>query len=478
MSRPSAATANSHSEESRGVRQWRRRVSLQLALILLAGTLGGCFRTPDSPELVRPAPPPAAESRPEPPANPAVPPRHTRIAERPAPAESAPPPPPPDTWERLRRRFSLVEAQHPRIDRELERLRRHPLSLQALLRRGTPYLRHFLDAVESRDMPGELALLPAVESGFDPWAYSPGGAAGLWQFMPATAQMLGLRRDRWYDGRLDLARATPTALDYLQNLQRRLDGNWLHALAAYNCGIGTVRKALRQARRKGGSTSYWDLELPGETDAYVPRLLALARIVQDPARYGVTLPPAGDDGLVPVPVNASLDLEVAARLAGMELERLLRLNPGFRRGVTPPGRRSLLLLPAARAETFRIALDALPRDQWLRWTEHRIARGDTLGGIARRYGVSIAAVREANGLKGSRIVAGRTLRIPLSGKAAAASRNVAAGRRKVRYRVRKGDSLYTIARKFSVSIRDLRRWNRVGRYLRPGQRLTVYVKAG
>ncbi len=296
--------------------------------------------------------------------------------------------------------------------------------------------------------------------------------------MPATAQMLGLHRDRWYDGRLDLARATPAALDYLQNLHRRLDGNWLHALAAYNCGIGTVRKAIRQARREGGSLSYWDIELPGETDAYVPRLLALARIVQDPARYGITLPPA-DEALAAVPVNASLDLEVAARLAGLKLDRLLRLNPGFRRGVTPPGRRSLLMLPAERAEAFRTALAALPRDQWLRWTEHRIARGDTLGAIARRYGVTIAAVREANGLKGSRIVAGRTLRIPLSGKAAAAGRGIAAtGRRKVRYRVRKGDSLYTIARKFSVSIRDLRRWNRVGRYLHPGQRLTVYVKAG
>ncbi|RMG34873.1 MAG: LysM peptidoglycan-binding domain-containing protein [Gammaproteobacteria bacterium] len=468
--------ADPDSDQTSCPRQWPARI---VVLALLLALLAGCASQGAHTGLTEP-PAPATGA----PAAPRQVAGDTQAARErsplPLPETVAKPEAPPDPWQRLRGRFAFTSIEHPRIDHELQRLRRHPPSLSALLQRMRRYLPLISEAVERQELPGEIALLPAVESGFDPYAYSPYGAVGLWQFMPATARIMGLAHDRWYDGRRDLIPATRAALRYLVQLRQALDGNWLHALAAYNCGIGTVKKAMRKARHKGRSTSYWALDLPAETDAYVPRLIALAKIIEHPRQYGVELPELDDrPRLQTAEVHGSLDLEIAARLAQIPLEELLALNPAYRRGVTPPGRTSRLLLPEDRKTQFETALAALPRRQWLRWAEHRIARGDTLGKIARHYKVTIAAIREANGLHGDRIRAGRTLRIPLSGKAADVRRGlVRVARRKVHYRVRRGDSLYAIARRFSVSIRDLRRWNRVGRYIRPGQRLTVYVKAG
>lgn len=385
---------------------------------------------------------------------------------------------PKDLWSRLRKDFRFEQIEHPRIAREIKRLQQHPQSFRALVERSAPYLFHIVEQLEEQDIPGELALLPAIESGYRPYAYSSNGAAGLWQFMPATGRMLGLKQNRLYDGRRDVLRSTDAALDYLSQLRGQLDGDWLHALAAYNCGIGTVKNAIRKARRHNRSSSYWKLDLPGETDAYIPRLLAMARIVSDPAKYGLELPDLPNTPYFETAtVDSALDLELAAELAGIPLDDLLALNPGYRQGVTLSKEKSRLLLPKERRSLFEQALAKLPRDKWLRWADHKIRKGDTLIGIARRYHVSVAAIREANGIKGHNIRAGRRLQIPLSGRASDKARRIATIHSKVKYRVRKGDSLYTIARRFSVSIRDLKRWNRVGRYIRPGQRLTVYIRA-
>jgi membrane-bound lytic murein transglycosylase D len=443
-------------------------------LLTLTGMLGGCFSLQSGVGLVRPehsrsvatarAPQPEHEA----PVTPAFPP-----ADR---SQAAQPPVVKDLWARLRAGFRFQGIKHPRINREIKRLVRHPQSFEALVQRSTAYLYYIVEQVEERGLPGEVALLPAVESGFQPYAYSSNGAAGLWQFMPATGRMLGLKQDRVYDGRRDVAGSTEAALHYLTRLHDRLDSNWLYALAAYNCGIGTVEKALRKAERHGRSTSYWKLDLPGETDAYVPRLLAMAHIVANPQEFGVELPELPNEPYFETAeVDGALDLKLAAELAHMPLEELLALNPGYRSGTTLAKGSSPLLLPAAQRPVFEQALERLPRDKWLRWADHRIRKGDTLIGIARRYHVSVAAIREANGIHGSFIRAGKRLQIPLSGRASDRARKIAAVRSKVRYKVRKGDSLYKIARRFSVSIKDLKRWNRVGRYLHPGQRLTVYV---
>jgi membrane-bound lytic murein transglycosylase D len=448
-----------------------------ICLLSLGTLLGGCVWNPDDADIavVRPDQSGSTAGAPSSP----TPAAGTQTVNTPAPEQTVEPdhaPPPVDLWARLRADFRLQDIDHQRIDREIQRLRRHPRSLQRMLARALPYLHHITGQVEQRGLPGELALLPAIESGFQPYAYSSNGATGLWQFMPATGRMLGLKQSRRYDGRRDIVRATDAALDYLQQLHRRLDDNWLYALAAYNCGIGTVQHAIRKARQRQQDSSYWALDLPGETDDYIPRLFALARIVADPGAYRVALPEIPNQVFFEqVSLKGPLDLEVAAGLAGVSLDELLQLNPAFRQGIVPPGRNKLLL-PVGHAETFEAALAHLPSGKRLRWAEHRVRKGEALLSIAHRYHVSVAAIREANGLRGNLIRVGKHLRIPLSGHASDAARHVARIRSRVHYRVRKGDSLYTIARRFSVSIADLRRWNRLGRYLHPGQRLTVYIR--
>jgi len=383
-----------------------------------------------------------------------------------------------DLWARLRPQLRLGAIDHPRIQAEIRRLQHSPSSFYALISRAEPFLHHIIERVEQRGLPAEIALLPAVESGFRPYAYSPHGAAGLWQFMPATGRSLGLRQDWWYDGRRDVLAATDAALEYLERLNKRFDGDWLHALAAYNAGGGTVSRALRKAREKQASTAFWDLDLPRETDHYVPRLLALAEVITDPGRYGLALPSLENRPYFErVAVGSQIDLQIASQLADIPLQDLLTINPGFNRWSTHPEGPHHLLLPISNAKSFAKSLAELPPEQRLRWKHHRIAKGENLGRIARAYSVTIKAIQQANNLNGHNIRAGKTLIIPLSESIASAlpSRKLGVSRSRVRYQVRKGDSLYKIARKFNVKIADLRRWNRVGRYIKPGQRLTVFV---
>ena len=383
-----------------------------------------------------------------------------------------------EIWSRLRSGFRLHPDPHPRIDLEIRRLQRSPRAFQGLMERSRPYLHYILDAVEQAGLPSELALLPAVESGFRVEVYSPDGAAGLWQIMPATGGMLGLQRDWWFDGRRTVRASTAAAIAYLQRLEARFSGNWEHALAAYNAGSRTVGRAIQRARRRGEPTDFWSLDLPGETDRYVPRLFALTAIIGDPEKYGMVLPEIIDRPFfVAVDTGGQIDLTIAARLADIPVEQLLQLNAGHKRWASRPGKPHELLVPVGKAEGFEAALAQLPADERLRWQRHTVARGDSLNRIARQYEVSVAAIRHANQLKDSRIRAGKVLLIPLSetvGFANTASNPLA--RQRLRYLVRKGDSLYTIARRSLVSIADLKRWNRVGRYIYPGDRLTLFIE--
>jgi len=383
----------------------------------------------------------------------------------------------PEIWSRLSAGFRLAERGHPRVTQEIRQLQRHPHALHALMARSEPYLHHILNRVEAAGLPTELALLPAVESGFRPYVYSPDGAAGLWQFMPGTGDMLGLQQDWWFDPRRTVRASTNAAIDYLTRLNERFAGDWLLALAAYNAGAGTVNRAIRIAHRHGEATDFWSLDLPGETERYIPRLLALAAIVAHPEAYGLDLPEILDQPYFAVAATAGqIDLNVAADLAGLPVDDLLALNAGHKRWASPPDGPHELLLPIDKVASFEQALAALPADKRLRWQHYRIRRGDSLNRIARDHGVSIEAIRQSNGLRGSRIRAGDELVIPLSDSvtfAAAGSNEYS--RQRLRYRVRKGDSLYAIAQRFQVSVADLKRWNQVGRYLQPGERLTLFV---
>jgi membrane-bound lytic murein transglycosylase D len=380
-------------------------------------------------------------------------------------------------WERLRRGFALPTDSTPRLARELRRIEAAPHAASALLARSEPYLHYILNEVEKAGLPHELALLPAVESGFRPYAYSSSGAAGLWQFMPTTGHMLGLEQDWWHDRRRSIVDSTAAAITYLQTLYARFDGDWLHALAAYNAGTGTVKRAIARARARGEPTDYWSLDLPRETEGYVPRLLALAAAVRAPESFAVHLPDIADAPRFAVlDAGEQIDLAVLADRAEIALDDLLALNPAQRRWASHPDGPHRIVVPIEAAERTSDTLAALPPEERLRWRRHQIRQGDSLIRIAREYGVTVDALRRANGLSGSNIRAGKDLMIPLADSVEPFTLHVAsAPRQQLHYRVRRGDSLYRIAEQLRVSVADLRRWNSVGRYLQPGERLTLFV---
>ena len=395
-----------------------------------------------------------------------------------------------DAWERIRDRMDLRHPKKKQVTRAIDWYRRNPEYLHRVTRRASPYLAYIVHEVDKRDMPMEFALLPVVESAFRVRAYSRAGASGLWQFISSTGRLYGLRQNSWYDGRRDVVESTRAALDYLAKLLREFDDPLL-AVAAYNWGEGRLRRAIARNRARGKPTDVWSLRLPRETRVHVRRFAAIAAIVEEPERYGVVLEPIPDEvHFRQVPIDGPIDLAFAARLAGVTLDEFRLLNPGFKRAVTAPGGPHRLLLPSDAAERFTTRYAALPADGHLPWARHEIIRGDTLGDIAGRYGTSVSALKHANGLASDRIIAGNLLVIPAAlGRhdapragstttRAGADRTVAWGSSspKTVHLVRSGDSLWRIARRHGVDVRQLAAWNGLTTkaVLHPGQRLTVY----
>jgi membrane-bound lytic murein transglycosylase D len=331
------------------------------------------------------------------------------------------PAPTPSLWDRIRTRFALASREHPRIDYRLAHYSARQEYLDTVVESAEPYLYFIADEVERRDMPAEIVLLPIVESAYKSRVEAPGNTAGLWQFTARTGRNFGLAQSRWYDGRRDVEASTTAALDYLEKLHADFDGDWLLALAAYNSGEGTVRRAIEKNRRAGKSTDYWHLDLPEHTRAYIPKLMALSSIVADPESHGVSLKPVADEPyLASVEVNDQIDLRVAADLADMPLDDMLRFNAGYTRKITPPDSPARLLLPLDRRDTFLSRLSSLP-------AQELTTQQDAAPAVST-------------------------------------------------YTVKPGESLWLIARRFKVSLADLRKWNRLGSnpIIRPGQQLTIH----
>ncbi|MEJ2424829.1 MAG: LysM peptidoglycan-binding domain-containing protein [Candidatus Thiodiazotropha sp.] len=399
-------------------------------------------------------------------------------------------PSPEGLWERMTQNYSLVIPDNERISREFDWYRKHPQYLERIQERATPFLYFILDEIAKRDMPTEIALLPAIESAFRPFAYSPGRAAGMWQFIPGTGRQFGLKQNWWYDGRRDAVTSTQAALDYLVSLSRQFHGDWELALAAYNSGAGTVRKAIARNRKKGKPEDFWSLDLPDETSAYVPRLLALARIFQDAEQLGIDLLEIPDQPyFTRVDIQSQLDLALAAEMADISLDELYLLNAGFNRWATDPDGPHYLTLPIAQAARFSEKLAELPPEKRLSWTRYKIKSGDALSTIARRFGTTTELLRDVNKLSNNRIRAGRHLLIPVASKRLdqyaltqnqrkQAIQNRQRKGQKVHYRVKPGDSLWTIARAYKVSYKKLAAWNGMapGDPLKTGHKLVIWVK--
>lgn len=385
-------------------------------------------------------------------------------------------------WDRLGNNYALGVTDHPEVDRWSRDFASRPHEIDTLARRAEPFVGLIVERLEAAGVPGELAMVPFLESGFDPNAFSTGTAAGLWQFMPATAERFGLRRTWWYDGRRDVIAATDAAIRYLLYLNDIYD-NWLLSLAAYNAGEGRVRSAIRRNRRAGRSIDFWALELPSQTEAYVPRVLGLARIFGAPERYDITLPAVPAQPITtPVALPGQLGLAQAAELSGLSLAELRRLNPGFNRFATDPDGPHHLLLPTTQVSRFTANLATLPANERMEWQRHTVRSGDTLSELARDFGTTSRAIRRVNNLASSQIRIGQRLLIPGgvmgdvadSATAMAMHAGASAGGASV-HAVRTGESLWTIARKHDVRVSDLTRWNGMSRsaVLRPGQRLLV-----
>ena len=399
---------------------------------------------------------------------------------------------PTDIWTRVRTGFVLPDTDHPRVTNDKNWYTKHQTYLDRTFKRAEPYFFHIVEEIEARGMPMELALLPVVESAYQPFAYSHGRAAGLWQFVPGTARRFGLKIDWWYDGRRDVKAATTAALDYLETLHKRFDGDWLLALAAYNSGEGTVSKAIRKNKKRGKGTTFWDLHLPRETQGYVPKLLAISNVVANPESHGVTLKHITNTAyLTEVDIGSQLDLAIAAEMADLSLEELYKLNPAFNRWATSPDGPHRLLLPLETADSFQQKLAELPQEQRLQWVRHRIKEGETLGHIARKHNTTVNTIKTANKIRGNLIRAGNYLIIPAASQslnkyALSAEQRLQSKQSqnrkgsKTTYVVRKGDTLWDISMAYKVSVRSLASWNGMAPRdtLRPGQKLVIWTKPG
>ena len=374
---------------------------------------------------------------------------------------------PKDFWTDLTDQFQLPRLPDEyAVESQWRSLRiKNPELLSDFLARGQVWLHYIASELKRRDMPLELALLPYVESGFQLTARSHRGAAGPWQLMPATAEYLGLTRTRTCDQRLDVLASTGAALDYLSFLAKEFDGDWFLAIAAYNSGPGRVGRAIKANRAAGKPTDFWSLRLPKETRQYVPRLLALAEVVRDPARYQLTLPPIPT---VPVfetlELDAAVDLQLLAEWSGSSIGDIRQLNPCLRRFTTPVNG-ALVAVPVGTSARIVSELAALPPEQWAQLREYQVKSGDTLGAIALRFDTSVGELKSLNGLNSNLIRIGQVLRVN-GGNAVYAEGNTT-------HVVRSGESLWTIARRYNTTIAALESVNTVGRYLKVGQQLRI-----
>lgn len=391
-------------------------------------------------------------------------------------------------WVRLRRGFKLDKSlDNAKIRHYRDWYQRHDDYLERVALRSKRYLYYIVQQAEKRDMPLELALLPVVESAFDPFAYSRSHASGLWQFIPSTGRYFNLKQNWWYDARRDVLLSTQAALDYLQKLSKRFDDNWLLALASYNAGAGRVSRAMRRNKQRGLPTDFWHLDLPNETSAYVPKLIAVAQLIADPQKYGLSLPPISNQPYFSVvETGGQIDLQKAAKMAKVSIEELYMLNPAPNHWATPPNGPHRLLLPLQKAQGFEAALAALPADERINWARYQIRPGDSLIAISQRLQVPLSTLRRINQIKGSSIIAGDTLLVPASHgnnsyasalKKTLIAHNQPSGRRYLMYRVRSGDNLWDIAQSHDVSLSELLAWNGLSRSstLRPGQRLKIWT---
>lgn len=397
-----------------------------------------------------------------------------------------------DLWQRIIDLYAFdQDVDNKRIQAHLNWFKKHPLYMDTIAKRAKRYLHYITEQVDIRNIPGEIALLPIVESAFDPFAYSHGRAAGVWQFIPSTGKAYGLEQDWWHDGRRDVSASTLAALTYLESLHRRFDGDWLLALAAYNAGGGNVNKAIRKNRNAGKPTDFWSLKLPKETQDYVPKLIALSRLIKESEANGITLSPLPNKPyFASVNTGGQIDLSQLAEISDTSLEEIYKLNPSYNRWATRPNGPHNVLVPIEKEEIFLKNIATLPSDKRMKWERYKIQSGDSLSTIAKKFQTTAKVIKDTNNLSSNTIRIGKQLLIPSSHQSlknysySANSRlskiqnspRRSKNKSKLEYKVRNGDSFWEIARNHKVSVKELTKWNGMapGDTLKPGQNLVIW----
>jgi membrane-bound lytic murein transglycosylase D len=439
-------------------------------LVVLA--LVSCARTPSPTESLQQAPetPPAIAKKtetvqvPMSPLDPAV--QQDELASL------------PDVWQRIRQQIQIKVPQRADIKKEIAFFAGKQKFFSEVGNRAEPYLYMIVTELEKRQMPVELALLPIVESGYNPAALGR-GPAGLWQMVPQTARNFGLNIQPGYDGRKDPLSSTMAVLDYLQHLHDTLGHDWLTAVAAYNTGEGRIMAAIERNRAQGKPTDYWSLKIPARHVQTMPKWLAMISMVKDPAAYQIKLPRIANSPAIGLTrIAGAVELQQAADLAGIPLRQLKNLNPSFRLATTPVGKEFPLILPLLAMDNFEQQKHLLKKVAVVQKSESKTSRykvksGDSLGAIAARFKTNVATLRQLNQLKTDRLQPGQFITLPASKNQSKRT----ASRTSYTYQVKSGDNLWTIAKTLRIDSEELRLYNKLPpkAQLKPGQHLRIPV---
>lgn len=394
-----------------------------------------------------------------------------------------------DLIDRIRAGFTIPELNSPLVSQHERWIQRNPEYLARVFDRGGKYLHHIVEELEARNMPTELALLPIVESAFNPQALSKAKAAGLWQFIPSTGRIFDLEQNWWHDQRRDVLESTRAALDYLEKLYDLQGQDWFLALASYNWGEGAVMRARKRNQAKNRSDDYLSLKMPKETQHYVPKLIALRNVLARPEAFGLSLPKIPNKPyFVVIDKEQSIDLSLAARFSGLSVEEFVELNPSHHRPVISASRTNRIVLPADRAEAFQTALQAhlASGTPLVSWKPYTLKAGESLATLASRAGVSPQDLVRANSLKrNAQILPGTTLLAPIAAQPDEAHIETTLARfngtrvvekeriNAVYHRVTKRDTLAKIAKRYGTSQSAIRSLNSLQEELPVGTRLLI-----
>ena len=387
----------------------------------------------------------------------------------------------PNVWDVLRQEFRLNhEANRPEVQQQIRWLVAHPSYVQKLAK-AEPYMYHIITELKKRNLPGEIALMPMIESAYNPFARSSAGAAGLWQIMPLTGREYGLRQSWWYDTRRAISPSTRAALTYLAYLNKYFHGNWTLTIAAYDAGEGSVARSLRRAKKNSRNVHFWSLNLPRETRFYIPKLYALAEVIKHPNRYHVQLPHIEHRPYFKeITIDSQIDLGNAAKLAGVSYQSLLKLNPEYNRSATTPGATHKILIPVHRVEKFKKNLAAIPKDKRITWSMYKLSNGESMLSVANKYKTTIKHLQELNKLTTTSLKNQQYLLVPKKTFANAYKKPATfedLKRYKVIHIVSSDDTYESLQDKYKVTSEELKRWNQrlaLAQGLVPGQSIVIW----